>query len=65
MDEYRPNDKKVPGNADPGNHLHAATVADLPGVKRVENRLAVRGGRSGRKSADSIFSSSEINRMTK
>jgi hyperosmotically inducible protein len=45
--------------------LAADTVADLPGVKRVENRLEVRGGRSGRKSADPIFLNSEINSINK
>lgn len=50
---------------EPHLSLAADTVADLPGVKRVDNRLAVRGGRSGRRSADPSFSSSEINRMSK
>jgi hypothetical protein len=50
---------------EPHLSLAADTVADLPGVKRVDNRLAVRGSRSDRKSADPIFLFSEIKSMTK
>jgi hypothetical protein len=50
---------------EPHSSLAAAAVADLPGVKRVDNRLEVRGGRSNHESADPLFSSSETTRMTK
>jgi hypothetical protein len=50
---------------EPHSSLAAAMVADLPGVKRVDNRLAVKVARTGRTSAGAIVSNSEINSMTK